>query len=442
MPKMKKMVAAFGAVAMSVGLFTGCGSASGGGADEGVGTADKPVTLTFWTWQPTDAQWKSIYASFQKKYPNIKIKWWRTSEMSDYQKKLQTAMAGGDGPDVFGVQAGSTVEQYGRFADDMKKLANQYMPGWDSKVAEGAVEQTTNADGKMVAMPTITSGSEYILYNKTLLDENGVKVPSTYDELLEANKTLTSKGLMPLALGAKDGWHLDDIFVWLSNQYGEGDVYDAAAGKKSFTDKIFVKTMKAWKQMIDDGLFQDGAVGTSTYPDARDNYFYARKTAFFPTGSWHVSAVLPNDETKGTAIEKDELGMMEFPTVGDKDTGPTTGVDFGLCVNKDSKKKETAMKFIEFMTTGNGQQEWINTLQGAPVDKDMKVGVPDDATESAEASIDLVTKGQAESKLARKLTSQELNDEIAVQMQNIYTGDATVDSALKSIQTVNESIDR
>ena len=38
---------------------------------------------------------------------------------------------------------------------------------------------------------------------------------------------------MPLALGAKDGWHLDDIFVWLSNQYGEGDVYKAAEGKAS-----------------------------------------------------------------------------------------------------------------------------------------------------------------------------------------------------------------
>ena len=151
--------------------------------------------------------------------------------------------------------------------------------------------------------------------------------------------------------------------------------------------------------------------------------------------------VLPNDETKGTAVEKDELGMMEFPQVGDKATGPTTGVDFGLSVNKDSKKKEAAMKFIEFMTTGEGQQEWINTLQGAPVDKDMKVEVPSDATESAKASIDLVTKGQASSKLERKLTSQELNDEIGVQMQNIYTGDATVDSALKAIQQVNESIE-
>ena len=37
-----------------------------------------------------------------------------------------------------------------------------------------------------------------------------------------------------------------------------------AEGKAKFTDETFVKTMKAWKQMIDDGLFQDGAVGTRT----------------------------------------------------------------------------------------------------------------------------------------------------------------------------------
>ena len=125
MLNMKKAIAAVGALAMSAGLLAGCGSGSGG-SDEGVGTKDSPVELTFWTWQPTDAQ---------------------------------TSMAGGEGPDVFGVQAGSTVEQYGRFADDMKELADKYMPGWDSKVAEGAVAQTTNKDGKMVAMPTITSGS-------------------------------------------------------------------------------------------------------------------------------------------------------------------------------------------------------------------------------------------------------------------------------------------
>lgn len=95
--KKNKIIAALGAVAMSIGLFAGCGSSSASKSDEGLGTTDKPITLTFWTWQPTDAQWKRIYSVFNKKYPNIKIKWWRTSEMSDYQKNYkqlwQEAMA-------------------------------------------------------------------------------------------------------------------------------------------------------------------------------------------------------------------------------------------------------------------------------------------------------------------------------------------------------------
>lgn len=135
-------------------------------------------------------------------------------------------------------------------------------------------------------------------------------------------------------------------------------------------------------------------------------------------------------------------GIAACGSSGDKDAGATTGVDFGLAVNKDSKKKEAAMKFVEFMTTGEGQQEWVNTLQGAPVAKSITAKLPDDASETAKESVDLVTKSQSESKLERKLTSQELNDEIGVQMQNIYTGDATVESALKAIQEVSEGLDR
>ncbi|WEV65016.1 extracellular solute-binding protein [Bifidobacterium sp. ESL0764] len=439
----KKLVAAAGAIAMSVGLFAGCGGSDNSGKDAGVGTKDNPVTLTFWTWQPTDAQWKGMYSAFEKKYPNIKIKWWRTSEMTDYQKKLQTSMAGDEGPDVFGIQTGSMVDEYSRFADDMGKLAAKDMPGWKDKVSNAASKQVTDKNDKLVGMPTITSGSEYILYNKTLLNENGInELPKDYNELVKDTQELKAKGLIPMALGAKDGWHLDDLFVWISNQYGEGDVYKAAEGKAKFTDETFVKTMKAWKKMVDDGIFQEGAVGTSTYPDARDNYFYARKTAFLPTGSWHVSAVLPNDETKGTKVEKDDLGMMEFPKVGDKDSGPTTGVDFALCVNKESKKKEAAMKFVQFMTTGEGQQQWVNTLQGAPVDKDVKVSLPSNTSETAKTSIDLVTKGQSASKLDRKLGYQELNDEIGVQMQNVYTGKTDVNGALKAIEQVNSGLDR
>jgi raffinose/stachyose/melibiose transport system substrate-binding protein len=297
-------------------------------------------------------------------------------------------------------------------------------------------------EGKIVAMPTISSGSEYLLYNKTFLDELGMKVPTTYDELKEETDTLRSKGYAPLALGAKESWHLDDIFVWMSNQFGEGDIYKVEEGNGKFTDQTFVKTMNAWKKMVDDKIFEDGAVGVATYPDARDNYFYARKTPFFPTGSWHVSATISDAETKGTAVEKDDLGMVQFPSLTDKEATPTTGVDYALAINKDSKRKKAAMKFVKFMTTGQGQKVWTGTLQGSPVDKNVTVDLPEDATQTAKDSVALITKGQAESKLNRKLSYPELDDEIAVQMQNVYTGTSSVEEALKAIQTVNEGLDR
>jgi len=438
----KKALAVGAALAMSVSVLAGCGNSSSSSADAGLGTKDNPVTLSFWTWQPTDAQWKGIYKKFQEKYPNIKIKWWRTAEQADYQKKLQTAMAGGEGPDLFGVQTGTMATEYARFADDMNDLADENMPGWKDKVSENAVKQVTTTDGKLAGMPTIISGQEYLLYNKTLLKENGITtLPTTYDELKADCAKLKDKGLIPMAFGAKDGWHDVDFFVWMSNQFGKGDIYKAEEGKASFTDKTFVKTMNAWKQMVGDKVFQDGAVGTATYPDARDNYFYSRKTAFFPTGSWHASVAIPNDETKGTAVENDELGMIQFPSVGDGKAEPTTGVDFALSVNKTSKKKKAAMKFVEFMTTGEGQQLWINTLQGSPVAKGMEVQLPSDVSQTAKDSVSEITKGQLNSTLERKLKYSELEDEIGVQMQNVYNG-TSVNDALAAIQKVNEGLDR
>lgn len=435
----KKAVAIVSAAALTLGLAA-CGSESS--SDEGVGTADKPVTLEFWGWNPSEQHWAKIYAAWQKENPNIKINFQQQTQQADYLKKLQAGFAGGDGPDVFGLQSGALITQYSKFSDDMEKLADKYMSGWKDDVSSGAIDQMKDKDGKIVAMPTISSGQEYLLYNKTFLDELGMKVPTTYDELKQEAQELRAKGLAPVALGAKESWHLDDLFVWMSNQFGEGDIYKVEEGKGKFTDPTFVKTMKMWKQMVDDGVFQDGAVGTATYPDARDNYFYARKTPFFPTGSWHVSATISDDETKGTAVEGDELGMVQFPSLTDKPAKPTTGVDFALAVNKDSKRKEAAMKFIQFMTTGEGQRIWTNTLQGSPVSKKTKIELPSTATQSAKDSVALITKGQAESKLVRKLNYPELDNEIAVQMQNIYTGSTTVDEALKAIQTVNESIDR
>lgn len=87
------------------------------------------MTLTYWSWLPTVEQSETMIADFEKANPDIKIDYIRT-EQDDYFEKLQVAMASGTGPDLFGLTTGPMARQYAPFTEDMKGLADQYLPGW------------------------------------------------------------------------------------------------------------------------------------------------------------------------------------------------------------------------------------------------------------------------------------------------------------------------
>lgn len=269
---------------------------------------------------------------------------------------------------------------------------------------------------------------EYFLYNKTLLDELGLSVPTTYDELVTFAKTARDKGYTPMAMGAADAWHDADFFVWLANQYGAGDIYKAASGDIPWDSDSLVQAGTAWQKLFTDGIFQDGATTTTTYPSARDDYFLARKALGMPTGSWHVGAALTTSpEVPGTAVEKDAIGMAEFPQVGPSDAGVTSGVDFALAISDsiDDAKKDAAAKFVEFMAVGTGQQDWVNTLQGFPVADGVSVQIGDDEPELGKSSVALVTDTLAEAKYPRKLTvagKDSLENDLGIVLQNIANG--------------------
>lgn len=341
-----------------------CGSVSAAESEE-------PVTLTFWSWLPTADQVDVMIEAFEKENPDIKIEYVRT-EQADFFEKLQVAMASGTGPDLFGMTTGSTTEQYAPLVTDMKELADEYWTGWDDIISETAVEQCTTEDGKMAGMPLLVAGMTDILYNKTLMDECGIEeVPRTYDELIDAAKKAKEHGYVCVALGGSDAWLNSDLFIQLSNEFEEGAVYEAENGERKWTDQCFVDTLQAWQNLFNEGVFEDGALGVATYPDARDQYFFARKSVFFLTGSWHLGPTSPsNEEIQGTEIQTqgDVIGMSVFPSIAESgNICGTSGVDVMVCVNAACDKKEAAMKFIEFLANGEGQQYWVNQLQGAPV---------------------------------------------------------------------------
>ena len=399
------------------------------------------VTLTFWSWLPTTDQSEEMIAAFEEQNPNIKIDYTRT-EQDDYFEKLQVAMASGTGPDLFGLTTGAMTEQYAPFAEDMSGLGDEYWSDWKDKISETAVEQCTTEDGTVVGMPLLVAGMTDLLYNKTLMDECGIeKVPTTYEELKDAAEKAKEHGYVCVAAGAADDWVNSDWFVQISNEFEEGAVYEAEKGERPWTDQCFVDTMTAWQNLFNDGIFEDGALGVATYPDARDQYFFARKSVFFLTGSWHLGPTSPsNNEIQGTEIgnQGDTIGMSVFPSMTDDGTiCGTSGVDIMLVVNKDCEEKEAAMKFVEFMANGDGQQYWVNQLQGEPVSKEISYTGTVDG-ELQQQSIDEVNSYVSNAVGNRKLSNSEVETAIQVAMQNVAAG-ADPAEELQTVQDVQDA---
>ena len=408
----------------SVLMLSACSGASDDDSTEPDGESGT-IELSFYTWLPTQDQWPEIVAAFEEENPGVSIDFVRDEDYAAFQTSLDNEILAGSTPDLFGVQVGASLDDYAEFAMD----TSEYATDWIDGVNAAAVEQTTASDGRSVAVPVLMGGMEYYIYNQTLMDELGLEHPTSYDEMVAVSESAREAGYSPFAMGAADTWHDADFFVWLSNQFGEGgDIYRAAAGEIPWDSPSLVEAAQRWQDLFTDGVFEDAATTVTTYPGARDDYFFARKAPFMPTGSWHVGAAFASSpEVPGTAVEGDEIGFAVMPTLGESDAGVTSGVDFALAMSADlsGDEQEAAAAFIEFMAVGTGQQLWTNTLQGFPVANDVTVELDESESELAHESLALTVESLQESVYARKLVSpgnDSLESDLGIVLQRIGDG--------------------
>ncbi len=399
--------------------------------------------VVFWSWQPTDKQIAELEPAFEAAYPNIDLEYWR-GELPDYQKKLQVAIASGEGPDLMGMQTGAMLNQYSKFLEPLGPIAeNSFGAGWESKFLTDAINECKDVNGNYVALPVNVSGQQFVMYNKTLLDEAGItKTPATYEEWKEIVETLREKypDIVPVVYGAKEADKCVDMFNALSQQFGPGKFYEAEEGKIPWTDQVFVDTMTAWKQMFEDKMFQDGAIGLQMYPDASIKYFFDRKAVMFMTGSWQPGALQQGGPKYNGATNDDEFGMFILPQIGPYESKAVVSTDIAVAVNKDAKNKEAAILLMEFMTQGEGSRIMANQLNGTPANVNVTPENIDSlAAESEREIIPYTTELIKNSAGKRFLNDKELVSALGVAMQDVVTG-KDIEKALQEVQSAYEKL--
>ncbi|HET6709901.1 ABC transporter substrate-binding protein, partial [Amycolatopsis sp.] len=192
MSRIRTRAKAFAAVALAAALAVGCSSggtssapAAATGNQDSVDAALKAGgEITYWSWTPSA---KDQVAAFQKEYPNVKVNYVNAGTNKEEYTKLQNAIKAGSGaPDV------AQIEYYAlpQFAltDSLVDLNSYGFGSFEKDYSASTWAQVKNGNG-LYGLPQ-DSGPMALFYNKEVFDKNGIAVPKTWAEYIEAAKKL------------------------------------------------------------------------------------------------------------------------------------------------------------------------------------------------------------------------------------------------------------
>jgi len=428
-----KAAAAFVAIAASAALLAGCSGAS-------PSTEGEAQTVTWWTWNAFNPE-KTI-ADFEAANPDITIDY-KLYSYNDYVTAIRTGLTSNDGPDVFQVQPGELVTNFGPLAAPLDDFLAE--KGGDRINPEGLSQ--LQLDGVQVALPSYMSAAGLIYYNADILEEAGVTVPTDFDEWKVACAAIEAAGYDCLAHGAKDAWVNTDVYLSLINSIAPGAVYDAIEGKAKWTDSEYVDAMQAWSDLFTSGIIPAGATAAAEYPDAF-GAFLEKKAAFIALGTWNTpgtmtaTGIAVSQETVTATIDSTYLSApFPAPVTGDAPTGLFGGPDNGWAVSAKSDATDASFAFLEFLSLGGGQD--IQAAGGnIPAVTDVSVVTDDVVDERQVADIERQQTDLGKLIGARQIPYGDLATAIGEALSAVAAGTLSPADAMAQVEAVSASLSR
>jgi raffinose/stachyose/melibiose transport system substrate-binding protein len=317
--------------------------------------AQEPVELRVWD-QFTDPEQSAvadaIYAAFTEANPNVTIT--REAIQTDQMRDtVNTAISAGTGPDVIFYDAGPGYAGVLIDAGLLQPLGDYAAEfGWNEEIAAPALEGTT-IDGQLYGMPLQTDLIG-MYYNKTLLDQEGLTVPTTLEEMLAFCGAATEKGYIPIAFANNPGWQAFHQFSMTANQMtGAEAMRGLLLNNEGRWDTPEIQTAidAFFVQMRDAGCFPEDA-NAILYDDG-NSLFFTGQALLHTTGSW----LAENIESQMADFE---VGYVPFPLI-EEDNEPTWlfGVGSAYFITANSQHPDEAAAFIDYLFSQPAVEQWV-----------------------------------------------------------------------------------
>lgn len=376
---MKKISMSLLVLAMATMTVFAAGTQEQKGADDG--KIDLRVLNYIDMSEPNSAhEVELVWDKFSQENPNINII--REDLFNEpFHQKTEAYVTSGNVPDVIymwpsgrstSLQTTESVQDLMPFLEK-DGLVDSYNPAILVPQAAGYLAELANG----------FTATHMLYANKTLLQENGFDIPTTFEEMKAMAAPLKAKGIELIGMDNESAWVMQScLFSMIVGRFGGANwAEDLAAGKIDFNDDWFVDSLDIVDELYASGMINRNSLA-SPYGSGRAN-FATGKCAFFIDGDWSTGAFQIDTSTGQALIDRahqesdvELIIMPEFPN--EKYHGTNSGIvgtGFGMSssIEKGSAKEAAAWKLIKYL-----QGEYVQTYRlkiGASFPSNLNVDV-------------------------------------------------------------------
>lgn len=308
------------------------------------------------------AAFEALIADFEAANPDVDVVL-QNFDHEGYKTAIRNFLTT-DAPDLANWYAGNRMLPFvesGQFMDVSDVWA-------DNNLSEslGSAAASMTIDGKQWGVP-YTYYQWGIYYNKSVYEQVGATVPTTWDEFLANCELFKAADIDCLTTGTSALWPAAGIFDYL-NLRTNGYEYHMALtnGEVAWTDQGVRDTFAQWARLVEPGYITENHAAID-WQDAAA-LFVNGEAANYVMGNFAVGVF------KDGGMTNDTLGFMPFPTINPDVVRAEEAPTDTIHIPSGATNVEDAKTFLAFVAQADVQTKLNAALQQLPMNAESTVG--------------------------------------------------------------------
>ena len=289
---------------------------------------------------------ETVINNFNAANPGIKVNF---VQVPDTATVLQSRAQLNEMPDMFGCTTGNMFELMFEDGIIMDLTGQEFL----SSVEPSSLEMSTY-NGKNWRLPY--SLSCYGLYVRTdIFEEQGLALPTTWDELMDVCEQLTAAGITPFALPDKTMVYqrMERMMSFMSED--DTEFKQIAAGElEAKGSKLLQNYANAALQIVNYMTPESlGAEYTESYQQ-----LIAGQAAMTINGGWSLATLKDYDPDI-------KVALIPMPNPTGEESKVVVSIDTNFCISSSTKHPEECLKFFEYLAQPEVAQVYADK-EGSP----------------------------------------------------------------------------